>query len=883
MKSSSNPKVFVGEDLADSISLPLEPTTKMYLRSNIPLNRCKAFSVSASIGSLPPAGESAIREEQMAWQREQIKQQKVEDFLKKTQERVKSRKAADQEEVHKNIEEIAQRFNRVKNACVSGKIGVIAQRYYTEDIEEIDKADECPQENMELFGEVKGKTEKENNFKYSSYVAGKSFGFSGKSLEISSEGLEEIKEEIEMFYEKKKEKNLKGSQDFDEKGEGNKEKKKDKKEKKEKKKGKSGEDDSEGGKKTKNKEKKDKKKGKSEEVNEVQGGKKDKKKEKADENDGGKEKKDKKKGESDEIEGEKGKKDKKKEKHGENKGEKEGKDKTMKKKIDEIEEESGKKDKKKEKKEKKSDEDEDENEKKDKKFEKKKKDKKDKKGKVKDDKEQREENKLEQFENEDLKIERSGKKKIKENKNSGAKDREKVEKDTELWVNEEDPYFEDEKPKEKKEKKEKKGKKDKKDKKDKKSTDNKGEKEPKNKVKDKEELEDDGKHFKTEKQEKKDQKSKKDKKAKRYEENEEEEEAKSEKKAKKNKKDKKTKEDHHDEDEDFDKKDKGKKDKGKKDKKDKKGKKAKGSDSNDTASPKEKSKKKDKKSAKTEKDDKKGEKDSKDLPQTSNSELLTPIFQSKSPFFSQSIFPAMVTSVLTSPQTAILASTSQIKHSLQDHEIEQAQAKVTAKFKLTQEKLSKTWNSAQFNENSLRFELVRKIADINEHHSAKDLFRAKSAGKALNLSENPEKIPKKKKKIQEKSEKKLRFASVNDMKKQFGPKTEANPSKKSGKRPSKSPGKSLEVPIKVEVPEVNYSTRHLEQLRFSAALKTMVRDKMKEKFTDDIPAVCTCGAMNRRKNLKNPVQCANNCPFYKRQQEFQRALSEMLQSFKATQ
>jgi hypothetical protein len=66
-------------------------------------------------------------------------------------------------------------------------------------------------------------------------------------------------------------------------------------------------------------------------------------------------------------------------------------------------------------------------------------------------------------------------------------------------------------------------------------------------------------------------------------------------------------------------------------------------------------------------------------------------------------------------------------------------------------------------------------------------------------------------------------------------------------------------------------------------MKSIVRDKMKEQYTEDIPAVCTCGAMNRRKNLNNPVMCANNCPFYKRQQEFQRALNDMLQSFKASQ
>jgi hypothetical protein len=237
---------------------------------------------------------------------------------------------------------------------------------------------------------------------------------------------------------------------------------------------------------------------------------------------------------------------------------------------------------------------------------------------------------------------------------------------------------------------------------------------------------------------------------------------------------------------------------------------------------------------------------------------------------------------------------AKIKHSIADHEIEQAQAKVTAKIKLSREKFGENWNSKEFDEKALRVELVRKIADIHEYYSAKDLTRARSAGKNIFLKSKPaDESYKKSPKDEEnkaKSSKKLRFASVDNMKKQFGPTISHTQTVQKGEKPrsrkaSKSPKSVLkkDPPEEPKVQELNYATRHLEQLRFSAALKTMVRDKMKEKFTEDIPAVCTCGAMNRRKNLKNPVMCANNCPFYKRQQEFQKALSEMLQSFKASQ
>ena len=111
------------EELAESIVLPLKPSTKIDPRSTVPLNKCKAFSVSASIGSLPLAGQSALREEQDAWQRQQVKLQQVEEFQKKTQDRVRIRKIREQLEMQRGLDEIADKFNRIKEYCVDRKIG----------------------------------------------------------------------------------------------------------------------------------------------------------------------------------------------------------------------------------------------------------------------------------------------------------------------------------------------------------------------------------------------------------------------------------------------------------------------------------------------------------------------------------------------------------------------------------------------------------------------------------------------------------------------------------------------------------------------------------------------------------------------------------------
>ena len=101
-KALEGPKKIHSDELAKTICLPLEPSRKIYLRTNIPLNRCNAYSLSASVKSLPVAWESAVREEQMAWQRQQLKLQKVEEFLRKTRYRVNLKKSKEKEEAQNN-------------------------------------------------------------------------------------------------------------------------------------------------------------------------------------------------------------------------------------------------------------------------------------------------------------------------------------------------------------------------------------------------------------------------------------------------------------------------------------------------------------------------------------------------------------------------------------------------------------------------------------------------------------------------------------------------------------------------------------------------------------------------------------------------------------
>lgn len=74
-------------------------------------------------------------------------------------------------------------------------------------------------------------------------------------------------------------------------------------------------------------------------------------------------------------------------------------------------------------------------------------------------------------------------------------------------------------------------------------------------------------------------------------------------------------------------------------------------------------------------------------------------------------------------------------------------------------------------------------------------------------------------------------------------------------------------------PAINYSQRHLEAVRFTAALKALAKSKMNDSFAADMPLICTCSA-----KLRKMGKCANNCLFYERTQEYHRALSEVIAS-----
>ncbi|CAG9324621.1 unnamed protein product [Blepharisma stoltei] len=305
--------------------------------------------------------------------------------------------------------------------------------------------------------------------------------------------------------------------------------------------------------------------------------------------------------------------------------------------------------------------------------------------------------------------------------------------------------------------------------------------------------------------------------------------------------------------------------------------------------------------------------------------------------FSDEPLPQMVSLVLQNSRAALKAMGAHIIHSLKDHETAQVQAKVTAKSRSSKdEMLRKTWDQPLFDDHALEVALVRKIAEIQEHHAASMMKpRAKSAGPrvawgtplvselskkvqfarsfALNKERNREKKSETSPDIGRRSqtpskEERTRYMRVDDRKKSFGPKlpAEDRPRSRSPLRakstPGISPGRSksnlrnqklaekveqlaadVKEGAKLEPPPINYSKRHLDSIKYITALKRVVRDQLKEKFSELIPAVCTCGSMNRVKNLNHPVMCANNCPFYKRQQEFQRASTEMIQSFKQSQ
>jgi hypothetical protein len=337
---------------------------------------------------------------------------------------------------------------------------------------------------------------------------------------------------------------------------------------------------------------------------------------------------------------------------------------------------------------------------------------------------------------------------------------------------------------------------------------------------------------------------------------------------------------------------------------------------------------------------------------------------------------SIVSEVLTNRDIAKQTLKSTPKQSQSFSEIDLVQAKSTAKLRVSIESdFPREWNQSLYDDQGLKVELVRKIAEIQEHYFAKEKAlspytgtkvgwgaplvtdEAIRVGKVRSIALNTEKtITKSQKQAPNERassvtyDKKAKFIPLEQLKNPLKSSKPMNRANKPGKENSRksSPAKpkpvsnepkiednpnltleekenllkqKLETKIRalgslsslkrkarisdlkekydkkiqkiradavvVEVPPpkppVDHSKRHLEQVRYTMALKALVRDKMKEKFTEDIPAICTCGALNSKKNLGKMVQCANNCPFYNRQQEYQKAVAEMLASFQASQ
>ena len=131
-----------------------------------------------------------------------------------------------------------------------------------------------------------------------------------------------------------------------------------------------------------------------------------------------------------------------------------------------------------------------------------------------------------------------------------------------------------------------------------------------------------------------------------------------------------------------------------------------------------------------------------------------------------------------------------------------------------------------------------------------------------------------------------RFVSVDDMKIQYKPqlirkidsrKPNSNP------KPQSSQSSNLVSPANKQSRPLSgtlTNTKTIEQSRFSVALKSMVSSKMSNLISS--PSICTCGSATGKMS-SHPKKCANNCPFYKKEGEYQRALKEMLTSFKASE
>ena len=173
-------------------------------------------------------------------------------------------------------------------------------------------------------------------------------------------------------------------------------------------------------------------------------------------------------------------------------------------------------------------------------------------------------------------------------------------------------------------------------------------------------------------------------------------------------------------------------------------------------------------------------------------------------------------------------------------------------------------------------ERANKNKTIEHEHLLKN-----KAGKISNKSERiPEEVNESNTKTKN-VEKIPRFVSVDDMKIQYNPKMITKPKKNL----TNSQNLNIKINEKIEIKNISSESDRniLEKSRYSAALKSLVRDTIKKKFPNNISVVCTCGALSHKQPLRFNTKCANNCPFYNRQQEYQKALKEILVSFKASE
>lgn len=193
----------------------------------------------------------------------------------------------------------------------------------------------------------------------------------------------------------------------------------------------------------------------------------------------------------------------------------------------------------------------------------------------------------------------------------------------------------------------------------------------------------------------------------------------------------------------------------------------------------------------------------------------------------------------------------------------------------------------EFIKNSFTFmDPVVETTDKNSPEKRKKTTKKKSSLKVLeneNLAKkaelNSQKTPVSGKRL-ENTQKIPRFVSVDNMKIEFNPKMVKKI--ENSKKQSLAGQESLESRSACTLLKTPEKFKDLEQVRYSVALKTLVSSQMQQKFINRPPVVCTCGAATKN-SAKHPKKCANNCPFYKHESEYQRALKEMLTSFKASE